>query len=81
MKIEGFIREVKRAEFEVDFWTAFNAVQTEAYRLAGIPQVGTYAPYIDKGKIVTDVEQYAGAHSYFQTEVLSRTPRPSSLSC
>ena len=72
MKLTGTVTETKRVEMTVTFWEALGAVMGEAYARAGIG--GQFAIYMQNGQIVTDVEEWYGAHSAFETKVLVARP-------
>jgi hypothetical protein len=74
MKLTGTVTETKRVEMTVTFWEALGVVMREAYARAGIPSGGQFAIYMQNGQIVTDVEEWYGAHSAFETKVLVERP-------
>lgn len=72
MKIRGAFTETKHVDFEVGAWDVFYALQEQAYKAAGIADVGAYVSK-DGTKIMYEEEIVTSHRSYYE-EVLIEKP-------
>ncbi len=77
MKIEGVEKTERRVEIDVRDEVIFDIFIRRLYHNQGIKDISVYEK---DGKLVTEVEHWAGAgHSWFDEQVVIETPTPEQL--